>query len=150
MTIRTVQLVLAVGGLLLAGGVLSGCHRGRGYHQRDPAEVTKRVNERVENALDRLDATAAQRTQIQAVVDRLVADGLKLRGDQKAVHAELLAAWKAETVDRARLHALVDERIEALRAFAHEAADGAADVHDVLTPEQRAKVAERFEKRMAR
>ncbi len=150
MKIRTVQLALAIGGLLLAAGFAAGCHRGPGGWHRDPAEVTKRVNERVDDVLDRLDATAAQREKIHGIADRLVADGLKLRGDHAAVRGELLAAWKAETVDRAKLHALVDQRIEALRAFAHEAADGVADAHDVLTPAQRAKVAERLEKRMSK
>ena len=151
MKTKRVQLILALGGLLLVAGLATGCHRGPGgWHGRDPAEVSKRVHARVDDALDRLDATPAQREKILGIADRLVADGLKLRGDREAVHGELLAAWKAETVDRARLHALVDQRIEALRALAHEAADGVADAHDVLTPEQRAKVAERIEKRMAK
>ena len=150
MKTKRVQLVLAIGGLLLAIGFAAGCHRGPGGHMRDPAEVTKFVNERVDRALDDLAATPAQREKIHAIADRLVADGLKLRGDRQALHGELLTLWKAETVDRAKLHAIVDQRIDALRALAHEAADGVADAHDVLTPEQRAKVAERVEKRMAR
>ena len=141
------QLAMAVAGLLLAGGLVAGCHRDPGHH-RDPARVAAFVTERVEDALDDLDATPAQREKILAVKDRLLAEGTKLRADREALHAELLAAWKAETVDRARLHAIVDQRIEALRALAHSAADGAADAHDVLTPEQRAKVAKKVERRM--
>lgn len=150
MKTKPVQLFLAIAGLLLAGGFVAGCHRGPGAHGRDPAEVAKLVTERVEDALDDVDATPAQREKILAVKDRLLAEGQKLRGDREALHAELLAAWKAERVDRARLHAEVDARIEALRAFAHSAVDGAADAHDVLTPEQRAKIAKKLERRMGK
>jgi Spy/CpxP family protein refolding chaperone len=151
MKIQRLQLLLAAGGLLLLGtGFATGCHRGPGGHHRDPAEVAKFVDERVDDALDDLDAAPAQRERIHAIADRLLADGQRLHGDREAVQAELLAAWKSEAVDRARLHALVDQRIEALRAFAHAAADGAADAHDVLTPEQRAKVAKKLERRMGR
>jgi Spy/CpxP family protein refolding chaperone len=149
MKTRRLQLLLAVGGLLVATGFAAGCHRGPGAH-RDPAKLAAIVTERVDDALDDLDATAPQREKILAVKDRLLAEGLKLRGDRDALHAELLAMWKADAVDRARLHAIVDQRIDALRAFAHAAADGAADAHDVLTPEQRAKVAKKAEKRLHR
>jgi Spy/CpxP family protein refolding chaperone len=145
-TKRTLTLLAAAGGLLLTAGFVSGCHRGPGGHHRDPAEVAKFVTERVDDALDDLDATPAQREKIHAVKDRLLAEGAKVRGDRQALHAELLAQWKADQVDRARLHQIVDERIDALRAFAHSAVDGAADAHDVLTPEQRAKVAKKAER----
>lgn len=149
MKTQNVQLLLAVGGILALGG-FAGCHRGPGGHHRDPKEVAAFVTERVEDALDDLEATPAQREKILAVKDRLLAEGLKARGDRDALHTELLAMWKADAVDRARLHAIVDQRIDALRAFAHAAADGAADAHDTLTPEQRAKVAKKIERRMGK
>ena len=145
-TKRTLTFLAAAGGLLLAAGLATGCHRGPGGHHRDPAEVAKFVTARVDGVLDDVDATAPQREKIHAVTDRLLAEGAKLHGDREKLHAELLAMWKADAVDRTRLHALVDERIDALRAFAHVAADGAADAHDVLTPEQRAKVAAKAER----
>jgi Spy/CpxP family protein refolding chaperone len=143
MKTKRIQVLLAVGGLLLAAGFGAGCHRG---HHRDPAKVAAFVTDRVEDALDDVDATAAQREKILAVKDRLLAEGAKLHGDRDALHRELLAAWKADQVDRARLHAIVDERIDALRAFAHQAVDGAADAHDALTAEQRAKLAKKAER----
>jgi Spy/CpxP family protein refolding chaperone len=146
---KGIQLLLAIGAIALLGtGLAAGCHRGPGGHHRDPAKVAAFVTERVDDALDDVDATPAQRERILAIKDRLLAEGAKLHGDRGAVHAELLAEWKAETVDRAKLHARVDERIEALRAFAHAAVDGAADAHDALTPEQRAKVARKVERRL--
>ncbi len=148
MTTKRTLTILAAGGLVLAAGLATGCHRGPGGHHGDPAKVAQFVTARVDDALDDLDATAAQREKIRAVKDRLLAEGTKLHADRKQLHAELLTMWKAEAVDRARLHAIVDERIDAMRAFAHAAADGVADAHDVLTPEQREKVAKKAERRM--
>jgi Spy/CpxP family protein refolding chaperone len=148
MKTKRTLILLAAGGLLAATGLAAGCHRGPGGHHRDPAKVAELITERVDDALDDLDATPAQRENIRAIKDRLLAEGAKAHGDRKALHAELLAMWNADAVDRARLHAIVDERIDAMRAFAHAAADGVADAHDVLTPEQRAKVAKKAERRM--
>jgi protein CpxP len=149
-TKRTITILTAAGGLILSAGFVTGCHRGPGGHDRDPAKVSAFVTERVNDALDDLDATAAQREKIHAVKEKLLAEGAKLRGDHEALRTELLGIWKAEQVDRARLHAIVDQRIDALRTFAHAAADGAADAHDALTPAQREKVAKKAERRMNR
>lgn len=149
MKTKRVQLLTAVAGLLLLGaGLAAGCHRGPRGHPGDPAKVAAFVTDRVDDALDDVDATPAQRERIHAVKDRLLARQAELRGDRDALRAELLAAWRGDAVDRARLHAIVDERIEALRAFAHAAADGAVDVHDALTPAQRAELAAKAERRM--
>jgi protein CpxP len=147
---RSITLLTLAGGLILSAGFVGGCHRGPGGHHRDPAQVAKFVTERVDDALDDVDATPAQREKIHGVKDKLLADGAKLRGDHDALRTELLGMWKADQVDRARLHAIVDQRIDALRIFAHAAADGAADAHDALTPAQREKLAKKAERRMGR
>ncbi len=115
---------------------------GWGHHHgpRDPAQVAAFVSRHVDDALDDVDATPQQRQEIHAVVDRLVQDGQKLRAGHAGVRQELVAQWDAAQPDAAKLHALVDERIDALRAFAHEAVDAGVRVHGILTPQQRAKL----------
>jgi protein CpxP len=140
---RHLLTLIAAGGLLAFTALATGCGR---HHHRDPAQVASFVGARVDDLLDDLNATDAQRTQTHALKDRLLADGLKLHGEGEPVHAEVLAQWNSPTVDRARLHALVDERMDAFRAFAHEAVDAGADFHDLLTPDQRAKVAKKVER----
>jgi len=135
--------------LALAGFVLlTGFHGGCGHHPRTPAEITAAVNSHLDGALDDLDATPAQRDQIHALVAPLLTQGLQLRADGKAAHAELLAQWQSDTPDRAKLHALVDQRADAMRAFAHAAVDAAVDAHGVLTPAQRAKVTKKIQRHM--
>jgi Spy/CpxP family protein refolding chaperone len=140
--------VVAAGFALLTGFRGGGC--GHGHGGRDPARMAAFVTDHVDDALDDLEATPEQRQRIHAVKDRLLERGQALRAGKGDTHAELLAQWKAESPDRARLHAMVDERIEAMRAFAHEAVDGAAEVHATLTPEQRAEVTRKMERRMER
>ena len=133
-------------GLAGAAGLLVLAGFGRCGHPQTPAEVAAYVTERVDDALDELNATDAQKTQVHALKDRLLAKGLELHNEGEPIRAEVLAQWQSATPDRSRLHALVDERIEAMRAFAHEAVDAGIELHDILTPEQRAKVAKRIER----
>jgi Spy/CpxP family protein refolding chaperone len=138
-----------LGAVLVGFVVLSGFGGGCGHHHpRDPAEVQAAVTAHLDEALDDLDATQAQRDQIHAIKDKLLAKGMALRADHQAVRDEVLAQWKSETPDRAKLHALVDQRIDALRAFAHDAVDAGADVHGILTPDQRAKVTKKIERHL--
>jgi protein CpxP len=120
-----------------------GC--GRPDH-RDPAQVAAFVTDHLDDVLDDLDATPAQRTQIQAIKDRLLADVQKLQGTRQATHQALLAEWSSDKVDRAKVLALVDQRADEMKALAHEVVDAAIEAHDVLTPEQRAKVAKKAER----
>lgn len=139
--------VVAVGALGLV--TLTGFHGGCGSHRRhgrDPAQVAAFVTERVDDVLDDVDATPEQRSRIHAIKDRLLAAGQEARAGHRAAHDALLAEWTADAPDRARLHALVDERAEALRQLAHEAVDAGIEVHEVLTPAQREQVTRKVER----
>jgi Spy/CpxP family protein refolding chaperone len=138
---------LAAAGIATLTGFRGGC--GRPDH-RDPAAVAGFVTDRVDDALDDLDATPGQRTAIHAVTDRVLARVLQHRGEHDADRAVLLGEWRSASPDRARLHALVDQRAAEMTAMAHEAVDAAIEVHATLTPEQREKVARKVERRAHR
>jgi protein CpxP len=141
---------IAAGALIVAAGFVTltgfGCGRHGHGHGRDPAEVAAFVTARVDDALDDLDATPEQRTRINAVKDRLLEAGRQAHAGQHDAHAALLAEWKSTSPDAAKLHGLVDARIDALRAFAHQAVDAGVEVHGVLTAEQREKVTRKVER----
>jgi periplasmic protein CpxP/Spy len=146
--------ILATAGVVAALGLgivaLTGFRGGFGCHghggPRDPAQVAAFVTERVDDALDDLDATPEQRTRIHAVKDRLLEDVQAARAGHAEAHAAVLGEWKAESPDATKLHALVDERIEVLRGVAHEAVDSGIEVHGILTAEQRQKVTKKLER----
>jgi Spy/CpxP family protein refolding chaperone len=136
---------------LVVLGVLVTLVAWRGHHRmHDPAEVAAFVTDRVDDALDDLDATPDQRTRIHEVKERMLAAARKIHGDGADDRVAVLDAWKSPTPDAARLHALVDARVDAMRALAHQAVDAGIEVHDTLTPEQREKVTRKIERRMAR
>jgi Spy/CpxP family protein refolding chaperone len=142
---------IAGGALLLAVGVVAltgwkGGYGGHGHHGRDPARMAAFVTDRVDGLLDDVDATADQRTRIHAVKDRMLAAGQAARAGRTEAHDALVAEWKSATPDAARLHALVDERVEEMRALAHQAVDAGVEVHGVLTPEQREKLTRKMER----
>ncbi len=139
----------ALGGALVATLALGLMAFGGGrfaHRMHDPAEVAAFVTDRVDDALDDLDATPAQRTRITAVKDRMLAAALSHRGTRQETRDAFVAEWKAEQPDAARLHALVDQRAAEMTAMAHQAVDAGIEVHDALTPEQRAKVTRKLER----
>jgi Spy/CpxP family protein refolding chaperone len=140
---KTLSRVLSFTALLAAGVAVLGA-TGCGHHRPDPARMEKMVTHRVDDALDDLKATPEQRQAITAVKDRMLVSARAMRGDHQAIAAEALGLWEAASFDRSRALALVDARLDAMRAMAHEAVDAAAEVHATLTPEQRAEVARRI------
>jgi len=117
---------------LLAGFVVQGpMHSKRAY-----GFVSYRVN----SMLDDIHATDAQRAQINAIKDELFNDGLTLKQANRSLRKDLVAQWDSDAIDSAKIHAMVNDRVEAFRAFANKVADDAIKVHDLLTPEQRAQL----------
>jgi Spy/CpxP family protein refolding chaperone len=148
-TLKRVLTATVTGLVVLAGLVTLAAWRGH-HRFHDPAEAAAFVTDRVDDALDDLDATPEQRTRIHAVKERMLALVQQARAGHEADHGAVLEAWKSPSPDRAGLHALVDERIEAFRAVAHEAVDAGIEVHDILTPEQREKITRKVERRIER
>jgi protein CpxP len=136
---------LAVLALATAGlGLTAFRHGGHG----DPARMQQLIDNRLASMLDEIKATDAQRQQITAIKDKLVADHKALRASHAGVKQELLAQWQADRADPAKVHAIVDDRANGMKGFADEVADALIQVHDILTPDQRAQVAEKMQSHM--
>ena len=132
-----------VGPGLLAAMVVSAC--GHGMHgdiTRDPEKAKAFVDKRLDSMLSELKATDAQREKITAVKEKLFPKALAMMGEQKKSREQLLALWLEPTVDQAKVNALLDARESAMRDFSRDLEASLTEVHDVLTPEQRAQVAE--------
>jgi periplasmic protein CpxP/Spy len=138
---KTAVLALALGGagIVGAGALHYQAHGGLGGH-RDPAMMQKFIDFTVNEKLDEIGATEAQKQKVREIKDRLVKDGKALHQDHAALHQELLGLLEQDNPDPARLKALVHERTDAITRFADEAADAAIELHGVFTPEQRKKL----------
>ena len=136
-TLVTALTLVAVG----VGALTLTAFRGHG----DPAHMDQMVERRLTKMLDTVQATDAQRQQITAIKDKVLADGKALRAAHQGTHEQLLALWKSDQPDVAKVHALVDARADAMKKFADEVADAMVQVHGILTPDQRAKVADQIQ-----
>ncbi|SET33309.1 Spy/CpxP family protein refolding chaperone [Stigmatella erecta] len=127
---------------LLAVALLTG-FRGGGW-SRDPGRIQQIITWKLDDKLDDIDASDAQKQSIHALKDRLFSDGQRMMGEQKATRLEVLAQLESDRPDSQKLHALVDARIDAMRAFAHQVTDAALEAHRLLTPQQRQELATEY------
>jgi Spy/CpxP family protein refolding chaperone len=113
------------------------CSHGGGRHG---AMMHKFVDFAINEKLDEIGATDAQKQKVGEIKDRLMARGEALRGERKAAHEEILEQLSRDQPDAARVHALVKERTESFARFADDVTTGVLELHAVLTPEQRQKL----------
>ncbi|MCC6336959.1 MAG: periplasmic heavy metal sensor [Myxococcales bacterium] len=137
---KTLMLTGALG-LTLAVGA-TGC--GRGADRLERAE--KLVDWKVADAMDDLDATPRQAERAQGLAKGLVVEARPLVKQALEARDVLIAEWKTNKPDSAKVHAVVDSQLDAARGFVHRVADAAIELHGLLTPEQRDEVTARFEK----
>ena len=112
----------------------------------DPKKVDGFVTWRLNDALDDVNATPQQRAQILAIKDRLMPDVKALMEQRKAHHGEVKQLWLSDSLDAKVVHGKIDARAEEMRQLAHKVADGVIEAQKLLTPAQRAQLAERAEK----
>jgi Spy/CpxP family protein refolding chaperone len=143
MKTRTRLLAVVFGVLALAAFKPFGGHHGP-WGKPSPERMAKFATERVNDAMDDLDATPAQRTRVLEMKDGLVKEGTRIHGENQEARKELLAQWNQDKMDAQRVHELVDERVDVMRAMAHQVASYGLELHTLLTPQQRAKVSERI------
>ena len=144
-TLRTLALPLMSLGLLSL--LMAGCHR-NGHRRPDMDLVNMIVTYKLDEVLDEIDATRLQRDEFHAAKDwmlSMVEDGMRARRADRQV---FLSEIKADAPDAARLHALLDQRIEEKRQLAHDILDTILDLHAILTPGQRDRLFQLVEERM--
>ena len=107
---------------------------------RDPNQVYQLITGKVDRLMNEINATDAQRAQINQLKDKLFKEGMDLRQNRQSLRAQLFANWDAAQVNASDVHAQVDKQVDAWRAFAHDAADASIQLHDLLTPDQRTQL----------
>jgi Spy/CpxP family protein refolding chaperone len=120
---------------------------GRGMHGMDGPGMMMGGGRGVDHVLDGLNASDAQRTQIKQIF-KAAADELRGQRDQRrALHERSLQIFAAPVVDAAAAEQ-VRQQMQALHEQASKRMlQAMLDASKVLTPEQRAKLAERMKQR---
>jgi periplasmic protein CpxP/Spy len=102
----------------------------------------------IERMLDRVDATAEQRTKIGAIVEKTKADLQGLQDERKAMMDDVMTLLKSPTVDRGAIETKRLERVAKFEAASKQMSAAFGDIAEVLTPEQRKIVAALIADRM--
>lgn len=121
---------------------------GRGYHGRfadmSDSEIKARIERMVKHIAIEIDATPEQTGKITVLLASLAMDIRPLREDMHSAGQQIRDLLAADTVDRAALEKVRTERLAEADRVSKNLIDTAADVAEVLTPEQRRKLSERI------
>ena len=149
-----------LGGLtLLAGGAraqgmgmsMGGHGPGRGHHgMMDPENMAKRIEQRISKLIADIGGTPEQKDKLLALARATLADLKPLREQHMAARRQGMALLTAPTIDRGALEQLRVSQIQAADAMSQRTLKAMADAAEVLSPEQRSRVAERMKQRMSR
>jgi len=103
----------------------------------------------IEHVLDIVQATDAQRTQIKSILDLAKQDLASTRTAEQALRKQTLTAYTAATIDPVAIEALRVQASANHDIVSKRMSKAMIDVANVLTADQRAKLATRLSKMQA-
>jgi Spy/CpxP family protein refolding chaperone len=113
----------------------------------DPDSMAKFIDWRVSAVLAKVDATAEQKSKVAEIAKAAARELAPLREKHQAARAKAVELLTQPTVDRAALEKLRSEELQMADALSRRITQAVADAADVLTPEQRVKLAARWKER---
>ena len=123
-----------------------GWHGGMG--DMDPAAQGRRIEAMVAFSLADVDATPEQRDKIATIMKAAANDLQASRKQHMQARRQSMELLAAPTIDRAQLEKLRIEQMQLGDSVSRRMLQAMIDSAEVLTAEQRSKVAERWQKRM--
>lgn len=129
-------------------GGWGGSHRG--WDSSDPQAMQRHAEARVKRMLSGIDATEAQQKKVAEIMAAAMTDLRPLREQARDARREAMAILSKPQIDRGALEALRAKQAQVVDQISRRMTQSLADAAEVLTPEQRAKLAERMEKRQGR
>lgn len=139
----------ALGGLSLLGTPAQAHGWGRG-ERLDPEEMARRLDWRIGRLVKDAGGTPQQKDRLVAIATAALAEMKPLREQARAARRRGLELLAAPSVDRNVLEQLRVTQMQLADARSRRMLQAMADAADVLTPEQRTRVAERLKHRMER
>jgi Spy/CpxP family protein refolding chaperone len=106
------------------------------------AQIDDRIDRMTKHMAIELDASTDQQMKIAAITKAAVGDLLPLRDQAQAARAQAVALLTAPTVDRGAVERLRSDEIALAESASKRIVQAMADASDVLTPDQRRKVAD--------
>ena len=112
----------------------------------DPARTDERVQRMVRHFAVEVDATPAQQEKLTAIAQGAARDLVPVLVKAKGARQRALGLMGAPNVDRDAIEALRAEQIEFMDTASKRLTQAIADAAEVLTPDQRKKLAERAQR----
>ncbi len=121
--------------------------RGHAWHHEMSAgmsaeDISAHVEEIMKHVYVEIDATDAQKAELDPMVKQALTDLAPLHHDAHEFHAQALALLSADRIDRAQLEAMRAQHVAAIDIASRRLTQLIGDVADVLTPAQRKKLAD--------
>ncbi|MFT7772613.1 Spy/CpxP family protein refolding chaperone [Roseateles sp.] len=151
--IQNLLRVATVAAALAVGGVAAQAQPGPGPgHRGGPAMMAPGglFGGHMEHLLDAVNATDAQRSQIDAIFKAARQDLSGQRDTGMKLHQQMAALYTATNIDAAAIEAVRVQISAQHEAASKRLSQASIDAARVLTPEQRAKIGELMKKRQAR
>lgn len=144
--LAAIVLVSAMGGAFASNAARHwhGHHHGFMAGPIDPAEVDKRVDWMTKHVARDVDATADQQTKLADIAKAAAKDMLPMRDKVQAARKEVRDLLTQPAVDRTAIEKLRVDQVANMDALSKRLSQAIGDAAEVLTPEQRKKLAERF------
>jgi Spy/CpxP family protein refolding chaperone len=147
---RAIGLVAAIGaatglagvGLAQSGHAVHGSGHGA-MTAMDPAAMDAHIDKMFAEMLP--DGTAEQRSRLKTIARAIHADVGTVHGQIGKSHERMHDLLLRPTIDRAALEAIRVEQVEQIDAVSKRLVNEFADAADVLTPQQRARLAARHQ-----
>jgi len=132
------------------GGHGWGYRHGWHHGPMDAEGMARRIDKSVEWVLSDVGASAEQKTRVATIARQAAADLAPLRDRHRAARRQAVELLAAPAIDRAAIERLRAEQLRHADDASKRLTQALADIAEALTPEQRAQLRERLERRMSR
>lgn len=129
---------------------MHGHGHGHGHGPMSAEDMSRRIDRMVERVLSSVDATPEQKQKVAAIAKQAATELAPLRETARASRRQAIDLLAAPAVDRAALERLRATQLQSMEQASRRVTQALADIAEVLTPEQRAKLRARMEQRMQR
>jgi Spy/CpxP family protein refolding chaperone len=123
-----------------------GGHR-HGAGPMSPERLDARIDRMAGRLVDSVDGTDEQKQKVSEIAKAAAKDLRDLRKQAGDLRRQGMDLLKAPTIDRAAIETLRSQQMTVADAISKRVATAFADTAEVLTPEQRVKLAERMQAR---
>ena len=130
----------------IAGGTLAYAHSGGGHHGPMAGRSTEDHLEHMQAMLTRIGASDAQKTQIEGLLKPAFEEMKAAHEAHSAAFEQFHEAITAPSIDRAQIESLRAGQLKSLDEASKRMVTAIADAAEVLSPEQRAALAEQVRK----